>query len=86
MVFSICLAPASIASSALPLVDNISHAAAFTSMPESQVEITIGVLAKWIPLAMLFFETSRGVESTEICKNFLLSILLAISILRFFKI
>jgi hypothetical protein len=42
ILFSMCLAPASTASKALPFLLNISHAAALTGIPLSHVEITIG--------------------------------------------
>ena len=69
--FSMCMAPASTASNALPFADNIFHASAFTGIPLSQVEITIGFVVSSKSLAKDFFAVSNGAVNAESCKNFL---------------
>ena len=65
------MAPASTASSAVPFAANIFQASAFTGMPLSHVEITMGFIVPSKPLASDFFAASKGAVNAERCKNFL---------------
>jgi hypothetical protein len=71
MVSSIHLAPDSTASRARPLLERIFHASAFTGLPLSHVDTTIGLVTAF-GLAEIFFIENSGVANVESSRNFLL--------------